>query len=370
VDEPTIFLAGDVMTGRGVDQILPHSGDPVLFEPAVIDARDYVALAEQVHGAVPAPAPFEYPWGEALEEIDEMAPEARIVNLETSVTAAAEPWPGKGIHYRMHPGNLPCLTAAKLDCCVLANNHVADWGLVGLRETLAVVHGAGIATAGAGADLEEAAAPAVLPLAGGGRLLVVAGGFLDSGIPGPWRAEAGRPGVHLLSAPASRALPEIARCLDPARRPGDLVVVSLHWGGNWGFEIPAWHRELAHRLIDELGVAVVHGHSSHHVKGIEVYNGRLVLYGCGDLLTDYEGIGGYGQYRGDLGLLYFATLERSSGKLLRLRMTPTCMERLRLRRSPADGARWLLETLNRWGGSLGTRLEPTEGGRLELRWEG
>ena len=111
----TLFLAGDVMTGRGIDQILPRPGDPRLFEPYVSSALEYVALAERESGPLPRPVGFSYIWGDALAELGRVAPDARIVNLETAVTTSDDAWPGKGIHYRMNPANLPCLTAAGLD---------------------------------------------------------------------------------------------------------------------------------------------------------------------------------------------------------------------------------------------------------------
>jgi len=177
----TLFLCGDVMTGRGIDQILPHPCDPRLHEPYARSARDYVALAERAHGAIPEPVAFEYVWGDALAELDRVRPDARIVNLETAVTTSEAFWPDKGIHYRMHPRHVPCLTTAGIDCCVLANNHVLDWGYPGLHETLAALVGAGLAVAGAGRDLEEAQAPAVLPTSGSGSVLVFASGCESSG---------------------------------------------------------------------------------------------------------------------------------------------------------------------------------------------
>jgi poly-gamma-glutamate synthesis protein (capsule biosynthesis protein) len=123
-----LFLSGDVMLGRGVDQILPHPVDPALAEPYVRDAREYVALAEAVNGPIPRPVDPSYPWGEALDVLERAAPDARIVNLETAVTAGGERAPGKPLHYRMHPANLPALTVARPDVCVLANNHVLDHG--------------------------------------------------------------------------------------------------------------------------------------------------------------------------------------------------------------------------------------------------
>ncbi len=78
----------------------------------------------------------EYIWGEALAVLDDARLSARIINLETAVTERGDPWPGKGIHYRMHLDNLDCITAAGIDCCVLANNHILDWSVPGLEQTL------------------------------------------------------------------------------------------------------------------------------------------------------------------------------------------------------------------------------------------
>jgi poly-gamma-glutamate capsule biosynthesis protein CapA/YwtB (metallophosphatase superfamily) len=81
-------------------------------------------------------------------------------------------------------------------------------------------------------------------------------------------------------------------------KPGDLIVVSVHWGPNWGYDIPHQQRRFAHALIDKANVSIIHG--QHHLKAIEVYRDRLILYGCGDFLNDYEGIKGYEEFRDDL----------------------------------------------------------------------
>ena len=184
-DAITLFLCGDVMTGRGIDQILPHPVDPRIFEPYMTDARDYVALAESVNGPVEQPVEFAYVWGDALAELGRVAPDARIVNLETAVTTSETPRP-KGINYRMHPANIGCLTAAGVDCCMLANNHVLDWGYAGFEETLATLDSAGILHAGAGRNLASARAPAVIQVPGKGRVLVFGLGSVTSGIGWQW----------------------------------------------------------------------------------------------------------------------------------------------------------------------------------------
>jgi poly-gamma-glutamate capsule biosynthesis protein CapA/YwtB (metallophosphatase superfamily) len=121
-----LFLCGDVMTGRGIDQLLPQPSRPHLYEPYVTDARDYVRLAERASGPIARPVGFDYVWGEARAEIDRRAPQLRIVNLETAITTSEDAWPGKGIHYRMHPANVGVLTAARIDACALANSHFEE----------------------------------------------------------------------------------------------------------------------------------------------------------------------------------------------------------------------------------------------------
>lgn len=363
----TLFLCGDVMTGRGIDQVLPHAVDPRLYEPYVRSADRYVELAEAAHGPIPRPVPYHYVWGDALSVLRDVAPVARIVNLETAVTTSDGPWPDKRIHYRMHPDNVPLLTAAGIDCCGLANNHVLDWGEEGLRETLATLRRTGIATSGAGETLAEAAAPVVLDVGTGRRVLVLAVGHESSGIPPAWAATDRRPGVHLARELAGATAARIAERLDAVRRPGDLTVVSIHWGPNWGYDVPPAHRRFAHMLIDTAGVHVVHGHSSHHPMGIEVYRGRPILYGCGDFLNDYEGIGGHERYRGDLTLMYFPVIDPGDGALRRFEMVPLRMRRFRLERAPAEDLEWLRRRLTRVSGP-GVRVEEAAGGRLRLVW--
>lgn len=364
----SLFLCGDVMTGRGIDQVLPHPNDPRLYEPYVTDARVYVELAEKVHGPIPRPMEFSALWGEALAELQRRQPDVRLINLETAVTSSPEAWPGKGINYRMHPENLTALTAAGIDLVVLANNHVLDWGYRGLEQTLESLQKAGIQWAGAGPDLAAAQAPAVVEIPGKGRVLVFAFGTESSGVPAGWGAGAEKPGVHLLTELSAPSVRRIGQLVAAVKRPGDIALASIHWGGNWGFAIPEAHQEFAHRLIDEAGIDAIHGHSSHHVLGIEVYRGKLILYGCGDLLTDYEGISGQERFRADLGLMYFPRFDAASGALVDLQLVPTRVRHFRLARAPEADARWLEQTLNREGQRLGTRVERGPDQSLLLHW--
>jgi len=363
----TVFLCGDVMLGRGIDQILAHPSDPALHEDSVRDARRYVALAEAVSGRIPRKVEDSYVWGDALAQWNRRRPDVRIINLETSITRNDRPWP-KGINYRMDPRNVSVLTAARIDGCSLANNHVMDWEREGLAETLATLRAAGIGVAGAGATRSAALAPLVLPLSGRGRVLVFAAATGDAGVPESWDAGASHSGVNRLPDLSAATLAHVGADIARHKRDGDIVVFSVHWGGNWGYAIATAQRAFAHGLIDEAGVDIVHGHSSHHPKAIEVHRDRLVLYGCGDFLNDYEGIGGNEGFRGELGLMYFPRVDAADGRLRELILVPTRIRRFRVEQARGDDARWLLARLRRECAPMGCGLETRDDGTFALTW--
>jgi poly-gamma-glutamate synthesis protein (capsule biosynthesis protein) len=354
------------MTGRGIDQILPHPLDPRLYEPSITSSLGYVDLAEAASGPIPRPVPFDYVWGEALATWDRVRCDLSIVNLETSVTRSNRPVM-KGINYRMSPANVGVLAAAGFDCCVLANNHILDWGRSGLLETLDVLQAAGFRTAGAGRDLEEARAPAILPLEGGGRVLVYAVATETSGAPDDWAATPRVPGLNLTDLSVGSA-EGLAEQIQAETQPGDIVVLSIHWGANWGYRIPEAHTRFAHFLTEQAGVSIVHGHSSHHPLGVEVHDGRLVLYGCGDFLNDYEGIGGEHRDASTRVLGFVAELG-ADGTLLGLEASPLRIRRFRLNRASDKDVAELLGLLNREGARFGVRAE-LEGDAIVFSWPG
>ena len=353
-----VFLTGDVMTGRAIDQLLPHPGDPTLRESVVRDARTYVRLAEQTNGRIPAPIELTWPWGEALGMLDEFATDVRLINLETSITGRGEFAPHKRVHYRMHPRNIGCLAVVRPDACALANNHILDFGYDGLTDTLRTLIDCGIGCVGAGLDAEQAERPAVVEQRDGSRVVIASCGMASSGIPHSWEATDDRPGVAFIPDMSDRSARRLAGRVLALKRPGDITIVSLHWGSNWGYDVDPAQIRFAHRLVDE-GVDVVHGHSSHHPRPIEVYRGKLILYGCGDTIDDYEGIGTYESFRHELRLLYFPTIDRSTGTLSLLRMMPMRMRRMRLERVPDKDAEWLRTTVEQASRRFGTHIDRT-----------
>lgn len=358
-----LLLTGDVMTGRGVDQVLPHPGDSKIYESHVKDARKYVELAEAAHGPIPCPVSFKYIWGDLLAELDRAHLAHRIINLETSITTNSEPWPGKPIQYKMQPQNVDCLTAGRIGACTLANNHVLDWNYDGLRETLDTLDDVGVLHAGAGRNLTEAQAPAALAF-GSHRLLFFGLGSTTSGIPPDWAATNNKAGVYLVDDLSAQSARRIAAHMRDYQKPGDLIIASIHWGANWGFDLPREQIEFAHELIDS-GVALLHGHSSHHIKALEVYKNHLILYGCGDLLTDYEGIPGYEPFRGDLAFLYLPELAET-GHLLSLHLIPVQTRRFQLRRTSHVDTQFLHSLMNDLCGGFAPKFELTDDNRLEF----
>jgi poly-gamma-glutamate synthesis protein (capsule biosynthesis protein) len=267
----------------------------------------------------------------------------------------------------MHPGNTRLLSTAGIDFCSLANNHVLDWGREGLSETLQSLESEGITTAGAGKNLSEARKPAVLSK-NGHRVIVFSYGTPTSGVLRSWAATPEKPGINLLNLDDKNAIDRINQKIQSIKQPGDLVVFSVHWGDNWGYGVPRRQQKFARRLIDDGGVDIVHGHSSHHIRGIEVYKNKLIIYGAGDFLNDYEGISGHEQYRDDLTLMYFPDIDPSSGKLLSMKMVPMQIRNFSLQHIEENDAQWLLSTLNREVTMSGTRIELNEDGSFSLHW--
>jgi len=356
------------MTGRGIDQILPCPNNPVLHEPYITNAKEYVKLAEQKNGPIPKPADFSYVWGDALSQLERMAPDLRIINLETSVTKSDEYWKGKEVHYRMNPENIPCIIAAKIDYCSLANNHVLDWGYHGLTETLDTLAKAKIKTSGAGENTKNAESPAVLEVKGKGRTLVFSVGSETSGIPSRWAASENKPGISLIKDLSNDTIRNLRKKVEEIKVQGDLVITSIHWGANWGYDVPYEQQKFAHKLIDEAKVDIIHGHSSHHLKGIEVYKDKLILYGCGDFLNDYEGIVGYESFRKDLCLMYFASVEVGTSKLISLEMLPMQIKLFRVNKSSRADAVWVRNTLEREGKKFGCTVKLKSDNTLSLLW--
>lgn len=222
----------------------------------------------------------EFPWGDTLPLLRKA--DVLVGNLEFVLARDGRPWPGKIFHFRAEPAAVASLEAAGFDLVSVANNHVLDFGTDAALECLGILSARGIRFTGAGQDAAAARRPAVIDRDG---MTIAMLAFTDN--EPDWEAGADSPGVRHL--PVDLGDPRATALLDDVgelRAAVDLVIVSAHWGGNWGVDVPRNHRRFAHALVDA-GVDVVFGHSPHIVRGVEVYRGRPILYGAGDFVDDY-----------------------------------------------------------------------------------
>ncbi len=312
-----VCLAGDVMIGRRVDEFLTGESDKSVI------------------------------WGEALTSLRTLKPSVTIANLETALTTSPDRWPDKRFLFTAHPDNAEALTCAGVQMCSLANNHSLDAMHSGLMDTANQLDTMGISHAGAGPDITAASKPASTVLPNGRRLWFFSWAHPSSFTPRAWAATQNAPGINLLPAYTWNALKQVRQHVHAIKENGDIVVASLHWGSNWSYRVSIRRRWFARRLIDYAGIDVIHGHSSHHPMAIEVYRNRPIIYGCGDLVNDYDH-SRRPEYRSDLVLLYFLDLDHD-GTLARLDVAPFRIEEMRLVRACDADTNWLCATINAGG---------------------
>jgi poly-gamma-glutamate capsule biosynthesis protein CapA/YwtB (metallophosphatase superfamily) len=284
----TLALTGDVMLGRLVNDRLKD------MQP-------------------------EEAWGDVLPHLAQA--DLRIINLECALTTHLQPWTRteKMFHFRADPGAVRVLQAARIDACALANNHTLDYEEQGLLDTLRALDASGIRHAGAGANAEEAVAPAIIEVQGAAICRVALLSYTDN--EPDFAASAKHPGTNYLEVSLNEAtMTRIANNIAQARAQGaDLVVFSNHWGANFVERPTAEFRSFARRVI-ELGADIYHGHSAHICQGIEIYRGKPILYDTGNFIDDYAV---HPLLRNDRSCLFKLMFEQ--GKLCRIELLPVSL---------------------------------------------
>lgn len=319
-------LVGDVMLGRLVNETLKR-------EPAT------------------------YPWGDTLPLFQQS--DFRACNLECALADHGAPWSAtpKIFHFRSDAKNVAALQAAGMTAVSLANNHALDFGEEALFEMLQTLDHARIARAGAGRTLDEAARPAVIEMQG-----LRVGWLAWSDNEPDWAATATRPGIfyvptRVMSQRARRLFDLIGQLKEDGV---DWVVVSAHWGPNWGTAPPADHPPFARALIDA-GADLIVGHSGHVVRGVEFYRGRPILYCVGDFVDDYAVDP---QERNDRS--YLVSLEIVGRRLRSLRLYPTVIREMRAMLATGGEAQEIAARVQRRCADLGTEtIWRKEAGYLE-----
>jgi poly-gamma-glutamate capsule biosynthesis protein CapA/YwtB (metallophosphatase superfamily) len=315
--EITLALTGDVMLGRGVNEALDAS------------------RPEEV-------------WGDVLPLLH--AADLRVINLECAITGHRSPWSRtpKVFHFRADPPAVEVLQAARVDACSLANNHTLDFEERGLLDTLEHLAAAGIRSAGAGRDAEEASRPALLD---GGVALVA---FTDN--EPPFAAGPQRPGTNYLPVSTEpTVLRRVEEAIGSAREAGARTVIfSNHWGPNMVLRPPEVFRRFARAVVD-LGADVYYGHSAHVFQGLEIYRGKPILYDTGDFVDDYAVDP---DLRNDRSLLFRVSLE--GGNLKRLELFPVVLPYARVELAAGDERSAILDLMQELSAELGTTFERLE----------
>jgi len=315
----TVALAGDTMLGRGVARALATTPPEALVAPEV---RAAIGQADLV-----------------------------VLNLECCISDRGRPWdaPGKPFFFRAPLRAVELLALLGTDCVTLANNHALDYGVEALADTLNLLAAAGIATVGAGIDLEQARRPTILAT---GELRVAVLGVTDH--PPDFAAGPDRPGVAF--ADLGRRVPdwllERIRAAD-----AEVVLVTPHWGPNMTSE-PVGHVRRAAAALVDAGATLVAGHSAHVPHGVA---GR-VLYDLGDFLDDYRVDP---RLRNDLGLLFLVTLDTRGP--VRLEALPLKLEYCHTRLATGEDAAWMRHRFRAACAALGTTVEEAAG-RLLISW--
>ncbi|HXQ25622.1 MAG TPA: CapA family protein [Candidatus Acidoferrales bacterium] len=302
-------------------------------------------------------APPEIPWGDTLPIL--LSADWRMCNLECVISDRGKPWSAypKAFHFRSAAKNIAALEAAQINAVSLANNHVLDYGYDAMFQMLEILDRAGIIHSGAGANVEEASRLAIASVRGK-KLGLLA--FTDNE-PG-WEAKADQPGVFYVPVDLkdwrAQNLLEIVRS---QRNAVDLLIVSAHWGSNWGYLPEEGHVAFAHALVDA-GAGVVFGHSCHVFRGIEIYKGRPIFYSAGNFVDDYavdlvE--------RNDESFIYVIDVQDQVSQGLRL--YPTVIRRCQARRAEGVYEMAIAQKMQELCAPFGSTANWNQGGRcLEI----
>jgi len=321
-----LALLGDVMLGRGVGEQIPYR----------------------------SPESF---WGDTLPVLRQA--DLVIANLECAITDSRVPWTRtpKVFHFRAPPLATTVLSAARIRLVSLANNHILDFEVQGLHDTIENLDRAGIAHAGAGRDADEASRPAIVE-ANGVRVGMIA--FTDN--EPEWAARGNRPGTNYLAIDTDpRTIARVENAASEARSAGaEFIVLSLHWGPNMVQRPSRTFIEFAHAAV-ERGVHLVYGHSAHVFQGFEVVRNRPIFYDTGDFLDDYAV---HPVLRNDWSFIFLVDADPDGAR--RIELVPVRLAFAVTNLAVGREADSILERMRSLAGDFGTHLQRSN---MRLIWQ-
>ncbi|MEX2374694.1 MAG: CapA family protein [Dehalococcoidia bacterium] len=169
---------------------------------------------------------------------------------------------------------------AGFDVVSVANNHAFDAEELGLLDTMDALEKAGVGHVGAGTDLADASRPHIVEV--DGVSFAFLGYTYGVNVVGDWGfANEGMSGV----LPLDPIL--IKQHIRAVRDQVDHVVLSFHWAIENAKHTHPDARAFAREMIDE-GADIILGHHPHVTRGVEVYNGGVVLYSLGNFVFGHN----------------------------------------------------------------------------------
>lgn len=292
-----ILFAGDVMLGRLVNKVLSN-------------------------------AQFTYVWGDTIDIIKRA--DFSFINLECPVSSKGKEWNKtfKVFHFRANLDAIQVLNSASIDYVSLANNHILDYDIEALLDTLDMLDKNNISHSGAGRNLKEAMKPAIIEKKlkskpsnnhdsyynvdkeevnnndskNATRIGLIS---LTDNEP-EWEAKYDQAGINYIptALDPDRYYYRLQDYIENAKKQSDLVIVSSHVGPHFRETPSMKYVNFAHKIID-FGADIYWGHSNHMPQGIELYkhndNHKIILYDCGDFIDDYAIDS---NYRNDLSFIF------------------------------------------------------------------
>jgi poly-gamma-glutamate capsule biosynthesis protein CapA/YwtB (metallophosphatase superfamily) len=292
-----ILFAGDVMLGRLVNKVLAN-------------------------------AQFTYVWGDTIDIIKRA--DFSLINLECPVSSKGKEWNKtfKVFHFRANLDAIQVLNSASIDYVSLANNHILDYDIEALLDTLDILDKNNISHSGAGRNLKEAMKPAIIEkklkpkpsknhdsyynvdneeVNNNDSKNTIRIGLISLTDNEPeWEAKYDQAGINYIptALDPDRYYYRLQNYIENAKKQSDLVIVSSHVGPHFRETPSMKYVNFAHKIID-FGADIYWGHSNHMPQGIELYkhndNNKIILYDCGDFIDDYAIDS---NYRNDLSFIF------------------------------------------------------------------
>lgn len=308
-----IGFGGDTMLGRLVNTTISHYG-------------------------------YSYIWGNIRPLLHET--DLNLVNLETTITSSTHKVP-KTFNFKADPDTIRALQAGNIHAVNIANNHILDFGIQGLNETIELLDKAGINHVGAGINIRKAKQPSIVQVKGI-RIGII--GYSDH--PSDWQASNSNPGINYVKIGDIETVKKDIALMLPYV---DLCIVSIHWGPNWQQRPSQEFRDFAHAMIDA-GVAILHGHSAHIFQGIEHYKNGIILYNTGDFVDDYAIDA---TLRNDWALFYELEVIKDVKKttITQLKVVPLIIENMQVNKAEGDVYSKILSKIRLLSSEFNTEID-------------